>query len=193
MARRKRIFFETQEVIKKTKRGYIDLEMDYFQFYAAAFSHVASLSSNCSKDFILWVMARVDENNKFTYSKDLYREFNADLQRISKPKVYAESTMNMALRELSEAGIIFRASRGEYTVNPKLFWSEEVSQRVKSIQLMKTEERHLPEHDSLLYPKFTEAELEEVPPVITTNPEMENGSNGCVKDEDSSGSGEVFQ
>ena len=177
MAKRKRIFFETQEVIKKTKRGYIDLEMDYFQFYAAAFSHVASLSSNCSKDFILWVMARVDENNRFTYSKDLYREFNADLGRIAKPKEYAESTMNMALRELSEAGIIFRASRGEYTVNPKLFWSEEISQRVKSIQLMKTEERHLPEHDSILYPKFTDEQLEQVAPVVTSvpQPDQEDG------------------
>lgn len=177
MARKKRIFFETQEVIKKTKRGYIDLEMDYFQFYAAAFSHVASLSSNCSKDFILWVMARVDENNRFSYNKDLYREFNEDLKRISRPKQYAESTMNMALRELSEAGIIFRASRGEYTVNPKLFWSEEVSQRVKSIQLMESEVRHLPEHDSLLYPKFTDQELESVAPVITPNPPSENEQN----------------
>jgi hypothetical protein len=177
MARKRRIFFETQEVIKKTKRGYIDLEMDYFQFYAAAFSHVASLSSNCSKDFILWVMARVDENNRFTYSKDLYREFNNDLQQIAKPKQYAESTMNMALRELSESGIIFRASRGEYTVNPKLFWSEEVAQRVKSIKLMEAEERHLPEHDALLYPKFTDKELEDVAPVVVPNPQQENGSN----------------
>jgi hypothetical protein len=175
MPRKRRIFFETQEVIRKTKRGYLDLEMDYFQFYAAAFSHVASLSSNCSKDFILWVMARVDENNKFTYSKDLFREFNDDLKKIAKPKEYAESTMNMALRELSEAGVIFRASRGEYTVNPKLFWSEEVSQRVKSIQLMETEVRKLPEHDSLLYPKFTDEELEKVEPV-NPNPDQQNGS-----------------
>jgi hypothetical protein len=123
MNRKRRIFFETQEVVQRTKRGYVDLEMDYFQFYSAAFSHVASLSSSCSKDFILWVMGKVNEDNSFIYSQQMFKEFNQDLAKIQKPKQYVESTMKMALRELSDAGIITRLSRGEYRVSPKLFWT----------------------------------------------------------------------
>lgn len=173
MSKRRRIFFETQEVIKKTKRGYVDLEMDYFQFYNAAFSHIASLSSNCSKDFILWIMGRVDDNNRFKYSKDMLNEFNEALSKIPKPKNYAESTMNAALRELAEHHIIIRASRGEYTVNPKLFWTDEISQRIKSIQGMEQEQRRLPERDALLYPVYTDADFEEI---------KENGNDAISPD-----------
>jgi len=84
MNRKRRIFFETQEVVQRTKRGYVDLEMDYFQFYSAAFSHVASLSSSCSKDFILWVMGKVNEDNSFIYSQQMFKEFNQDLAKIQK-------------------------------------------------------------------------------------------------------------
>lgn len=164
MTKKRRIFFETQEVIRKTKRGYVDLEMDYFQFYNAAFGYVASLSSNCAKDFILWVMGRVDDNNRFQYSKEMLAEFNQALSGIANPKSYAESTMNSALRELAENHVIIRSSRGEYTVNPKLFWSEEVSERIKSIKNMEEEVRRLPEHDSIMYPVFTDKELENYEP-----------------------------
>ena len=161
MSRKRRVFFETREVIQKTRKGYIDLEMDYFQFYNVAFSYVASLSSNCAKDFILWIMGKVDDNNRFKYSKELYAKFNADLALIPKPKEYAESTMNMALMELVKSGIIYRSSRGEYTVNPKLFWSDEVSQRVKKIGVLESETRTLPQEiEQKIYPIFSDEELD---------------------------------
>jgi hypothetical protein len=165
MTKKRRIFFQTQEVIQKTRRGYVDLDMDYFQFYNAAFEHVASLSSNCSKDFILWVMGKVDEENRFQYSKELLNEFNEALSKIAKPKHYAESTMNAALRELSESSIVIRSSRGEYTVNPKLFWSDEIAHRIKSVQSMEQEVRRLPERDAILYPVFTDEELANLEPI----------------------------
>lgn len=161
MTKKRRVFFETQEVIRKTKRGYVDLEMDYFQFYNAAFSYIASLSSNCSKDFILWIMGRVDEENKFQYSKELLVAFNDALAKIPKPKNYAEITVNKSLKELVDHSIILRTGRGDYTVNPKLFWSEEVSQRIKTVQNMEEEVRRLPEHDSIMYPVFKDEELYE--------------------------------
>lgn len=178
MNRKRRIFFETQEVVQRTKRGYVDLEMDYFQFYSAAFSHVASLSSSCSKDFILWVMGKVNEDNSFIYSQQMFKEFNQDLAKIQKPKQYVESTMKMALRELSDAGIITRLSRGEYRVSPKLFWTDEVSERVKSIKEIEMETRELPEGATPKFKKYTDEELSNVSNWINPQTTVQNTEYG---------------
>lgn len=159
MHRKKRVFFETQEVVQKTKKGYIDLEMDYFQFYETAFSQVASLNSSCSKDFILWVMSRVRNDNTFSYSQQLYRDFNEALSKITKPKQYVESTVKMALRELTESGIITRLSRGEYRVSPKLFWTSDVSERIDAVKTQEAETRELPEGAKPKFKKYTDEEL----------------------------------
>ena len=164
MTRKRRIFFETQEVVRKTKRGYVDLEMDYFQFYNAAFSQVASLSSSCSKDFILWVMSHVNEDNGFIYSQQMFRQFNEDLAKITKPKQYVESTMKMALRELTETGIINRIGRGEYKVNPRLFWTDETNERIKSIKEIEISSTPVSENGVNRLPVYTEAELDMLTP-----------------------------
>jgi len=134
MTKKKRIFFETEEVIHKTKRGYIDLDTDYFQFYNIAFHYIASLNNNCARDFVLWIMSRVDDHNEFIYNKDTYNQFMADLARIEIPKTYTEHYMGMALRELVSLKIISRMSRGTYRVSPKLFWADETSKRITEIK-----------------------------------------------------------
>ncbi len=134
MRQKKRVFFETEEVVKKTKRGYIDLDTDYFQFYNIAFQHLASLKSNCSKDFILWVMARVDENNEFSYNNAMYDEFIGDLQKITKPKTYSENTLHISIAELVSNEVLIHMSRGRYRVNPKLFWSVDISKRIEAVK-----------------------------------------------------------
>lgn len=134
MPKRKRIFFETEEVIRKTKRGYIDLETDYFQFYSAAFRFIASLQRNISKDFILWVMSKVDDNNEFVYDKKLFEAFAADLAEIPTPKMYGMDSLNQGLLELRDQGLIHRIGKGHYRVNPRMFWSDDISKRITAIQ-----------------------------------------------------------
>lgn len=133
---KKRIFYETEEVSTKTKRGYIDLEMDYFQFYSNAFHHLASISSNCAKDFILWVMGKVDDNNEFIYSKTLFEEFNKDLSLIRVPKKYQQNTLDVGMKELVNNGIVIRQERGRYKVNPKLFWSDDINRRIEAVKVI---------------------------------------------------------
>lgn len=134
MPKRKRIFFETEEVIRKTKRGFIDLETDYFQFYSAAFRFIASLQRSVSKDFILWIMAKVDDNNEFNYNSKMFDDFIADLSQIPTPKTYGIDALNQGLIELREHGLIQRMSRGHYRVNPRMFWSDDVSKRITAIR-----------------------------------------------------------
>jgi len=133
---KKRIFYETEEVSTKTKRGYIDLDMDYFQFYSNAFHHLASISGNCAKDFILWVMGKVDDNNEFIYSKTLFEAFNEDLSRIRVPKKYQQNTLDIGMKELTNNGILIRQERGRYKVNPKLFWSDDINKRIDAVKVI---------------------------------------------------------
>jgi hypothetical protein len=143
MTRKKRVFFETEEVIRKTRRGYIDLEMEYFQFYNVAFHYLASLTNNCAKDFVLWIMGRVSDDNEFNYSRSLYHQFIDDLSKIARPKSYTENTVHVALRELVDDGILIRMGRGRYKVNPKLFWSEGTSKRIQTIRELESNTRAL--------------------------------------------------
>jgi hypothetical protein len=145
MSKKKRVFFETEEVIRKTRRGYIDLEMDYFQFYNVAFYHLASLSNNCAKDFVLWIMSRVNDDNEFTYSKVMYGEFMEDLSKIARPKTYTENTLHIAIRELVDCGILIKMGRAHYKVNPKLFWSEGTSKRIQTIRQLESNTKALAE------------------------------------------------
>jgi len=139
--RKKRIFFETEEIIHKTKRGYIDLDTDYFQFYSIAFHYLASLSNNCAKDFILWVMSRVDDNNEFSYNHEMFADFTADLQKIFRPKTYSENTLHVSLRELVDNKVLSRIGRGRYKVNPRLFWSDDTSKRIDAIKYLEANSR----------------------------------------------------
>lgn len=182
MGRKKRVFFETEEVIRKTRRGYIDLEMEYFQFYNAAFHHLASLTNNCAKDFVLWIMTRVNDDNEFTYSKVLYQDFLDDLSKIARPKKYSENTLHVAIRELVDDKIFIKHGRAQYMVNPKLFWTENTSKRIDIIRGMESNTRALSEstqgmpiHDEDILPeedqpttKDVEAEVveEKVPDVF---------------------------
>lgn len=124
---KKRIFYETEEVSTKTRRGHVELDNDYFRFYGNAFHYLASISSNCAKDFILWVMVRLDDNNEFTYSKDLFEQFSKDLTQIHVPKKYQQNTLDIGIKELIKNDIIIRLERGKYKVNPKLFWSDDIN------------------------------------------------------------------
>ena len=133
--KQKRVFFETEEVVSKKKKGYIDVDMDYFQFYHKAFRHIASLSNVCSKDFILWVMTKVDERNGFTFNEKLFKEFNDDLSKISTPTSYAKTTLMAALRELIKKDMVIKDGRSLYRVNATMFWAGDDIERKKVLEI----------------------------------------------------------
>jgi hypothetical protein len=140
MTQKKRIFYETEEVVTKVKKGYIDLNMDYFQFYSNAFHHLASVSSVCGKDFILWVMGKVNDENEFAYSRAMFEQFNDDLSKIKTPKSYQQNTLDIGIKELVDNGILIRLGRGKYKVNPLLFWSDDINKRVQAVKVLHTNE-----------------------------------------------------
>lgn len=144
MTQKKRVFYETEEIVTKVKKGYVDLDMDYFQFYSNAFHHLASISSSCAKDFILWVMGRVSDENEFSYSKEMFDKFNDDLSKIKTPKSYQQNTLNVGIGELVENGILIRINRGKYKVNPRLFWSDDINKRVSVVKILESNEIEQP-------------------------------------------------
>jgi hypothetical protein len=175
MSKKKRIFFETEEVVRKTRRGYIDLNMDYFQFYNIAFHYIASLSNNCAKDFILWIMSRVDGNNEFMYNKTIYDDFIKDLATIARPKTYTENTLHVSIRELIDNKILDRIGRGKYRVNPALFWSDDTTKRIEAVRILESNSRvNIPESNYRGHniPQVTNPIDEPLTPVEYDNAEM---------------------
>lgn len=132
--RTKRVFFQTEEVVRKTKIGYMDVSTDFVQMYHTAWKFIIQLSGLCSRDFILWVISKTNEHNQFNYCTTLYKEFISDMKKAGAPGSYAENTVHVALKELVEKGILTRVSRGVYMVNPGIFWSGPIAERAKIIK-----------------------------------------------------------
>lgn len=135
MTKTRRVFFKTEEVIRKTKMGWMEVEMDFVQLYHNAWRFVAQLSGVCSRDFLLWVLSKIDENNTFVYSRSLYRDFVEDLKKINGGREYEENTVHLALREFIDKGIAVKLARGVYQLNPEIFWTGEIKDRLGAINV----------------------------------------------------------
>ncbi len=121
MDKSKRIFFKSEEIVKQTKIGWLESEMDFRKLYHNAWRFIAPLNGVCARDFLLWVLSKIDENNMFTYSRAMYLEFVQDITEIPGGKQYEENTVHIALREFLDKGIAIKLSRGVYQLNANMF------------------------------------------------------------------------
>lgn len=138
MDKARRILFKSEEIVRKTKVGWIEADMNLNIMMYNAWKYIAPLSGVCARDFLLWVLSKVDENNTFVYSRNLYQHFINDLRKIPGSREYEENTVHIALREFLDKGLAVKLSRGVYQINPGFFMLDtstmEVTKQLTEIQ-----------------------------------------------------------
>lgn len=141
MDKSKRIFFKTEETVKKTKVGWMETDLDFKTFYHNAWQWVSLLNGVCSRDFLLWILSRIDDNNTFVYSKELYKEFVEDAKLVG-TREYEESTVQLALREFLEKGMATKLQRGIYRLKPAIFYPAKLQEELANARTVKQLNQH---------------------------------------------------
>ena len=59
MSRNRRMYFETEQVVRTTKRAWMDVPMDFVQLYHTAWRHSVQLTGIAARDFLLWIGGQV--------------------------------------------------------------------------------------------------------------------------------------
>lgn len=133
MARTKRIYFETSETITKTKKSWIEIDLDYTQFYTALGGVFAKCESMISIKLTCWAFSEINKENMFTFNNKKIAEFNRWIVGHG-GKPYNERSVYTGLKELINLKVVLKWSNGAYQLNPAFIWSDITEKREKHLQ-----------------------------------------------------------
>ena len=131
MTKKKRIYFETEEVVKTTRKGYVEIDADYTQVYHSIFSHTKNLKNKFCLHYLLWVISKSNADNMIPHNKWMIKEFAKEFK--SPP---AEGTIRNAITELVKNKLLIKYSNSSYQLNPAILWSDDTAKRVEHIKSM---------------------------------------------------------
>lgn len=132
---KKRFYFETEETITKKKKGWIEIDMDFTQIYTCFSEISAYINSPTSWKLLFWLLSHgTNKNNVVTTSKEVYLRFNKYLKDRCERCEIAYRTFGDSVAELLAAKALTRIGRGQYYLNPHIFWKQDKKDRIKFIE-----------------------------------------------------------
>ena len=129
----KRIYFETTETTIKNRKGYIEIDTDFTQVYDC-FSEISiHLKSIWSVKLLFWLLANeANKSNGISSGKYVYEKFVKYLKDKG-VEVVAERTFQKCFDELTKIKALTRVGKGQYYLNPYIFWRDDKTERVNFI------------------------------------------------------------
>lgn len=107
---------------------------DFVIMYQEFAMSLVKLKSNCAKDFLLWRVFNSYDRGDFAFTSLDFERFNGYIETCG-GKVYQRNTVDVALKELLDAGFIMRKQRGIYIINPRLIWKGSLELRKITIEI----------------------------------------------------------
>lgn len=133
MGRKKRLYFETEEITTTKKKGWIEVDLDYTQFYECLGKSIASLNSIMSVKLLCWSFSQINKENMFAINDLKMEEFNAWL-KLNGGVEYNKRSIYNALKELINKKIVIKWSNGSYQLNPVHIWSDTIHKRLEHLK-----------------------------------------------------------
>lgn len=130
----KRVWFETTETTVKNRKGYIEIDTDFTQVYDC-FSRISiKLKSITSVKLLFWLLSH--EANKSNGISSGHQVFERFIKYLTKEgaETVTERTFQYAFEELTNIQALTRVGRGQYYLNPYVFWRDDKSERIAFIQ-----------------------------------------------------------
>lgn len=149
----KRIYFETEEIKKVKKKGYIEIDNEYIQLYKSMFNVSGKLKSITDFQLFLFLAEHCTKMNLFNSNEFLYNQFNKQLKD-QFDKEITKMTFYNCLSNLVEAKLAIKLTRGQYQLNPLMVWKDDVKDRESHItSIIESEDsiKYLPNNDLLNY------------------------------------------
>ncbi len=129
----KRIFFETTETTVKNKKGYIEIDTDFTQVYDCFSKLSVKLRSITSVKLLFWLLSHeANKNNGISSGKQVFARFLKYLKSEGADTI-SERTFQSSFEELTSIKALTRVGKGQYYLNPYVFWRDDKSERISFI------------------------------------------------------------
>jgi hypothetical protein len=135
MARKKRIYFETEEIVTTKKKGWIEIDLDYTQVYHTMFEYTKNLKNKYCRLYIDWIISKADHNNMVPHNPDIIKQFVSEFKEPP-----SAGTVRNAISELVKNKIFIKHSNNSYQLNPAILWGDEVAKRIEHVKAMRAED-----------------------------------------------------
>ena len=119
---KKRLYYESMDVVEKKQKGWVEVETDFVQVYSGLVNVQLTASA---MQLLLFLVFRMDKRNKVTWDKLAKAEFGNQSDRM----------MTKMMRELVDMSVVVKVGRGSYLVNPRYVWKGTPGDRLKMIGL----------------------------------------------------------
>src|SRR4051794_11849358 len=118
-----RLYYETDEIVVKKKKGWVEIDNDFTQVYDCFADISKHINNPTSWKLLFWLLANEsNKHNGFRTDASVISKFNNYLGNNSiKRKSISRGTFYNALDELKEAKAITQVTRGFYYFSPYIF------------------------------------------------------------------------
>lgn len=158
-----RLYYETEEIVVKKKKGWVDIDSDFTQVYDCFADISKHINNPTSWKLLFWLLANEsNKHNGFRTNASVRKKFNSYLTTNSiKPKPIAKQTFYNALDELEKAKAITQVERGFYYFSAFIFWRNNKEERLQFIENEARDKSYNPKAQKLLKEGSTAQLLQE--------------------------------
>ncbi len=129
----KRLYFETTETVTKNSKGWVEIDTDFTQVYDCFSKLSVKLRSIVSVKLLFWLLSHeANKSNGITSGQHVYDKFVKYIIEEGGESV-ALRTFKSAIEELTKIGALTRVGRGQYYLNPYVFWRDDKKERINFI------------------------------------------------------------
>lgn len=127
--RTKKVYLLDEEKTIRRRRVAMELDADFVQVYQGIAKYTARLTSPWSFKYMLWLVTRMERDNRVDCSARTMREFMEGM-RVMGNEIPTLRTIRRSLDELVKENVVIKLSRASYKINPVVFWSNEIGLRL---------------------------------------------------------------
>ena len=115
------------------------MDTEFFKTYGNITGFLVYIKSRWTLTYLFWLAHHADKTNMFNTGKVQYEEF-IEYLRICGMRDFelpVKRTIASCIKELSQSNLIIQVRRGEYMLNPSVFWKSSEKEKQKVISVMK--------------------------------------------------------
>ena len=152
----KRYYFQTEETVTTTRKGYVLIEEDFMQVYHSVLAVSPFLHLGTSYQLLFWIGVNMNESNIIHIGEKTLEQFNEHLKIADKKASISRTTFFRAVEELKKTGVLTKVGRAYYYLNPHFFWKGTQKARIEFIKDENLDNRYVSYNPNKLE---TESEL----------------------------------
>lgn len=129
----KRIYFQTEETKTVKKKGYIEIDDSYTQVYDCLAKLSFKMKSISESQILFFFFTKATENGVILTDERIFKEYLA-FSKANGGVEISRVTFTTAIKNLTDAQILVKLSRGQYQLNPFILWKSSKDDRIDNIE-----------------------------------------------------------